>query len=298
MGRQVTRLWPFLKADYKAAEEYLTQQAAHGLQFKSIGIYGFFAKYEKTAPQQIQYCINVFNGIREDRDSYIVLAEDAGWHLQDEMQGALFFASRNGDTPTPMETDWRSQYRQIRKWHRGFEIPLGISTLILMVLTNRLLGLGNITMLDFVTSLNLTDPAALWFVLMLVFSGECLYRAASFYVRSGIAMKRGIPLQVVSTSVAKRRGLAHTILGVVTCTAYLIYGILFYYNQLTVSVGIKAAALWAIIAGLVALGIFTRLQVRMKEKTRKILTIAFMLFIAVAFLTYCTAGCETMIEEG
>ena len=90
MGMKVTRLWPFLKADYKAAEAYLTQQAACGLQFKSIGTYGFFAKYERTEPQQIQYCINVFSGNREERESYIVLAEDAGWHLEDEMQGRCF----------------------------------------------------------------------------------------------------------------------------------------------------------------------------------------------------------------
>lgn len=298
MGKKVTRLWPFLKADYKAAEAYLTQQAARGLQFKSIGSYVFFAKYERTAPQQIQYCINVFSGNQEDRDSYIVLAEDAGWHLEDEMQGALFFASRNGDTPTPMETDWRSEYRQIRKWYRGYEMPVGIAVLIILVLTSRFLGLVDTTLLDFFSTLNLKDPAALWFILMAVFSGECLYRAAAFYVRSGIAIKRGAPLSLGSTSAAKGRGLVHTVLGVVTYTVYGIYGVRLLYGQLSLSASVKVIALWAALAGIAVLWIFVKLQGRMKEKTQKILTIAILLFIAIAFLTYCTASCEIVTEEG
>ena len=167
-----------------------------------------------------------------------------------------------------------------------------------MVLTSGLLGLADTTLLDFVSTLSLTDPGALWLILMAVFSGECLYRAAAFYVRSGIAIKRGAPLPLGNTAAAKRRGLAHTMLGVATCTVYGIYGTRLLYRQLALSVSIKVIALWAALAGIAVLWIFVKLQDRMKGKTYKILTIVILLFIATALLTYCAAGCETVTKEG
>ena len=90
--KEVKRFWPFMKADYRAAERYLEAQSRKGLHIHHIDSYGIKATYEKGEPRNLKYSVDYYSGEYEEKKSYIKLLEDAGWNHVADMDMYMIFS--------------------------------------------------------------------------------------------------------------------------------------------------------------------------------------------------------------
>ncbi len=179
------RLWPFVLADNKLAEEYLEKQASKGLVLESFDLWGFVASYRKELPQKRAFCIDGFKGDKDEQGRYIRMAKDAGWQYVTEQPGHLFFISNEEETPIPTQTDWREEYAQIRKSLWSFDMPVGI------------------ILIGFLALCLAVDPEI--FPLMVKESIQvfCIYlfgtisfvKALLFYIKSSLALRKDMPMK-------------------------------------------------------------------------------------------------------
>lgn len=214
MGNRVKRLWPFMKADYRAAEEYLQQMAEKGLMLKSLdplwmGLFPI-ATYEKVRPQKRKYCIDGFSGDEEKAEEYLQLAKDAGWEITAADYGFAFFVSHEGEEPAPMQTDWQNGYRQIRKSFWRQDIPMGIILLLALALLNTI---ENFQLWDLLM-MKESVSAGVFFIIFILFSLVPLVRAVNFYIRSEKAIRRDTPMQPRTMKTARLLGLTHSFTGI------------------------------------------------------------------------------------
>ena len=201
------RLWPFVLADNKLAEEYLEKQASKGLILDSINIYGLWATYRKEEPQKRRYCVDGFKGKKEEQGRYIRMAKDAGWHYVTELPGHIFFSAEPDTNPIPTQTDWREEYLQIRKGLWSQDIPIGIFLIILLLLLGWLWNAWNVGPLPI-------DWEVLYSFAIFGFILIGFVKAIWFYLKSAIALRRAIPMRKGSMKCAMAWGYTRTILGI------------------------------------------------------------------------------------
>lgn len=194
MGRAVRRFWPFHSLDYKAAEEYLNRQAEEGLILEKISPWGLIAAFTRDeSGQRIRFSIDGCHGSKEEIRAYIDFAADGGWQHVTTLPGILIFASKPGETPPPMQTDWQEEYRQIRKGLWKHDLPVGIACLICLVCLLRTFN-GSAFLGGGLGWEDLTFTAGLFFIWMITLLLLFL-RAIWFYMRSEGAIRRGKPMQ-------------------------------------------------------------------------------------------------------
>lgn len=214
MGEEVVRLWAFSRLDCRAAEQYLEKQAAKGYILKNIAQpYLLWATFEKTAPKKIRYCIDSLNGDKAERQAYIEFAADGGWHAVCILSGQIVFASEEGENPPPMQTDWQEEYRQIRKSLWKPDIPMGIFVIILFWLMYKLMGFLDI---DVTVGEIMTAGHFMGFGLA-VFAISCMavfLRAVLFYIRSEIAIRKGVPLKPAKSETGRFWAIMHIFYGI------------------------------------------------------------------------------------
>ena len=202
------RLWPFVLADNKLAEEYLEQQAAKGLLLERIGNFGILATYSCVEPQERQFCIDGFKGKKEEQGRYLRIAKDAGWDYVTEQPGHIFFVNREGETPVPMQTDWREEYLQIRKGFWKQDIPLGIFASILLLLLAWLWKVleieGGLPM----------DWRSLYSYACFIFVLIGFAKAIWFYLKSEFALRRDVPMNLGTMKSAMAWGYGRVVIGI------------------------------------------------------------------------------------
>lgn len=209
------KLWLFTKVDYKAAELYLQQQAEKGLQLRGMSGYGTFVEYNVTEPARLKYCIDSFKGSDEQKSEYLQLASDAGWKLLFERDGLLYFVSKPPVLPPSMHTDWREEYRQLRKSFWKSEIKLGLAVSIILGLLFWFLcflyqngeydfqkGLFG----DFDVAFNTVEM-----ILIAVTTISAMLRGIVFFIRSQNALKTDTPFKPATIRQAQFWGRIHNL---------------------------------------------------------------------------------------
>lgn len=209
------RLWPFVLADNRLAEAYLQEQAAKGLILDHFGLWGFMASYRIEEPQQRFYCIDGFKGDKDEQGRYIRMAKDGGWEYVTELPGHIFFISEEGENPVPTQTDWREEYLQIRKSLWSFEMPVGIMLLAFFVLLIWIDPTGFITTM-------LSSPRV---ICIYIFGSIGFIKAALFYLKSEIALRRDIPIGKSNWKQALFWGYTRAIAGLATFSLMILNGI-------------------------------------------------------------------------
>ena len=211
MAKTVRRLWPFSWADGEAAAEYLAKQAEKGLILKGLINHlgktnlGIIAVYEKTQPQKRTYWVDIFT-VKTEEDIYAYQQE----------------VSEEGESPEPLESDWREQYRCIRRSLRSSDIPFGLGTVLLLLVFLKVeadSGVG-----AFLKGLLSVEMIPFWFRALCGIS--CLVRSIGFYIRSERAMKENRPIEPRSMESAFLWGSIHQwlcILPVLMLFAAVIY---------------------------------------------------------------------------
>lgn len=204
----VDRFWPFMKTDCRAAEAYLEAQSRKGLHIHHIDDYGVVATYEKGIPKNIKYCIDYLHlDDKEEAEAYETMLADAGWSYVADMDMYLIFASKDGASPVPINTDWREEYRLMRKGLWRYEIPTGILALILCIALFR------------ISTINIDSPEKLCIGIALLsmcgFGMTGLIHSLLYYWNTYRAFKRNEPMNLRSTKRAKKWGIVHALFGVV-----------------------------------------------------------------------------------
>lgn len=299
MGNTVKRFWPFMWADYKSAEQYLERMAAKGLLLKSIDDFlfsgfGFIAVYEKCEPQRRKYCIDSLTGSRESIEEYAAMAEDAGWTLAAADYGIGVFCSEKDQSPVPLQTDPKNEYRQIRKSFWKMDIPLGLLTLPLIYFVYKLESLPD--------SGNRNENIYTYIGYLLIFCFFAfalagLLRAISFYIKSGIAIRRDIPLKPLREGTARMWGALHGLTGI--CIALFMMGRLMNYLYIGVFSGeaYKMICCLLIAGSLIGTNILARLEITKRNKYVKMLFIGLMILGIGMCFVYCGTGCEITTEN-
>lgn len=295
MAKTVKRIWPFMWADYKSAEKYLEKMAAKGLMLKAIDDFlfagfGFIATYEVTKPQKRKFCIDGFKGNTEDVERYMVMAEDAGWYVVAADYGILIFASKENENPTPLQTDWKNEYRLIRKSFWKIDIPLGIGALLIIYMFYKLESLEDVNMFE---PINLT---LIYILLFFIFSLAGLFRAVTFYIRSELAIRRDVPLKQISDAGAKLWGMLHSVIGLLI--ALIMFGRLaaYLYNGVFSGETYKMVYSSIIAISLAGIMILSHLEITSKNKYVKMLFIGLLLIGITVSFVYCGTGCEVVVE--
>lgn len=231
--KHVNRIWPFVLADNKLAEEYLEKQAAKGLILDGFGGWGFIASYRVEKPQQRTFCIDGFKGNWDEQGHYLRMAKDAGWKYAAELPGHIFFISEEGQTPIPTQTDFKEEYLQIRKSLWSLEMPVGIVLLAFFILMAAL------------------DPTG--FLLTIVESPQilCAYifgtigfvKALLFYVKSSLAIRRNIPISEGNWKAAMFWGYIRALTGLASFTLMIV-------NGFNTAVNLPEEGIWSKTTGL------------------------------------------------
>lgn len=295
MGKTVKKLWPFMWADYKTAESYLERMASKGLMLKSLenfvyAGFGYLAVYEKTKPQKRKFCIDGFKGSLEEAERYITMAEDAGWEGITADYGILVFASKEGESPVPMQTDWHNEYRQIRKSFWKFDIPLGICTLLIFAFFAKIESLPGET---FFSEFNI---ALVYIIAFFIFSLAGLLRAVTFYIRSEIAIRRDVPLNPVGEKRARLWGSLHSLTGI--CVALIMLGRVVSYLYTGIFSGSIVKTIFCITLAVSFVGFFVlaRFGERWEKKYVTALMQVFLILILICIVANWTLGCEITVE--
>lgn len=239
--KHVKRIWPFVLADNKLAEEYLKQQAAKGLLLEGIGNYGFFATYRCVEPQKREFCIDGFKGKKEEIERYVRLAKDAGWDYVTEQPGHIFFVNQEGTNPVPMQTDWREEYLQIRKGLWSQDLPLGIFLGVMIGLIITLFG-G----IGYEEGLPM-DWRSLYGYAIFIFIFIGFIKALWFYVKSEIALRRDEPMKLGRMKQAKLWGYGRAITGVIWVPGVVCNGGIVLWEQMQTGINVHSFATAALI---------------------------------------------------
>lgn len=296
MGKTVKKIWPFMWADYKSAEKYLEKMAAKGLMIKNIEAFIFegfnsIAVYEVTEPQHRKFCIDGFKGSAEDAQHYITMAEDAGWEGVAADYGILIFASKEGEHPTPLQTDWHNEYQQIRKSFWKMDIPLGIASLLMMYAFYKMDGLLEESIFK------TFDLNTIYILAFFGFSLAGLLRAVAFYIRSTLAIRHNTPLKPLSETHARIWGMLHSINGIVIA--------LFMFGHLasTLYQGAFSGKMYEMVCcsiigiSLIIVMVILHFNLGKDNKYIKMFVIILLIINAMACFAYCASSCE-VIEEG
>lgn len=109
--------FPFDTLDYKAAQTYLDKKAADGWVLDHI----YLRRFARFIPSEGRYhCVDVGDTpvFEDDRDwNYIAFCEDAGWELVQSKRGMMFFRSKPGRHPVPIQTDAGMEAERFWKRH-------------------------------------------------------------------------------------------------------------------------------------------------------------------------------------
>jgi len=210
------RLWPFVLADNKLAEEYLEQQAANGFILNGFSAWGFMASYRIEEPQKRAFCIDGFKGNRDEQGRYIRMAKDAGWNYAAELPGHIFFISEEGQTPIPTQTDWREEYMQIRKSLWSLEMPVGIILIAFFILMAALDPTGFLLTI-------LKSPQVLC---IYIFGTIGFVKAVLFYVKSTLAVRRDVPMTKGNWKAAMFWGYVRALAGIAACVLIIVNGVI------------------------------------------------------------------------
>lgn len=199
--KTVDRFWPFMKADYRAAETYLETQSRKGLHITRIDSKAVWATYEKGEPRNIKYSIDYHNGETEERDAYKALLADAGWQHVADMDLYMIFASKENAAPIPIHTDWEEECRSMRKGLWRYEIPLGIIAVVAASFLYR----------ENVEIKTIDQWVALFGLIgMIGFGVTGLLHSVIIYGKTSWAFHRKTPMMPPSYISAKFLGMAHT----------------------------------------------------------------------------------------
>lgn len=128
--KKVHRFWPFMKADFRAAEAYLEKQAKKGLHITHIDSFGVCVTYEKGEPKDVKYSIDYYGGEYEEKENYKRLLSDAGWNHVADMDAYMIFSSEQEADPVPIHTEWTEAYRLLLSLWKS-EILLGLFSVVL-----------------------------------------------------------------------------------------------------------------------------------------------------------------------
>lgn len=292
MARTVKRLWMFSWGDYEAASMYLEQMAGRGLLLSQvkplplIGSIGIIAVFEKSRPQRRKYCVDIFPGKGgEEAQSYLQMASDSGWEVIDAVNGVGFYQSAEGAEPVPLQTDWRMQYREIRRTYWRGEGLLGVATMVLLYFFCK----AGLSIEDL-----LSAPSAnsLFLAIGLVFGVLALFRTVAYTLQSEAALRRDRPLRPKTLTEAKLWGGAYSMLAAAfICTWVYKFGGL--YAQLLADGNpvIRACSV-LMAAGIAGIAVISRLKSYEKSKGLKIVCVLLEVLVGAALLTYCASGCE------
>ena len=211
--KEVTHFWPFMKADYRAAEAYLEAQSRKGLHICHIDNYGVRATYEKGEPKDIKYSIDYYSGEYEEKETYIKLLEDAGWNHVADMDMYMIFASEKEQNPVPIHTDWQEEYRLMRKGLWRYEIPLGIIAVAIAYFLLRD-KTAMVTKEQWIAAFTLYG--------MVGFGLTGLLHSGIIYWKTAWALRRQSPMKTPDYVKAKTLGLTHVIFGLLLLLGWML----------------------------------------------------------------------------
>ena len=185
----------------------------------------FYGKLdEKGIPKNVKYCIDYLNlDDADEAENYQTMPEDAGWTYVADLDKYLIFASKDGETPVPINTDWREEYRLMRKGLWRYEVPMGIIALALLV------GLLVIPDITFDTIEQICIGIILWCAGGFGLIG--LIYSFLFYWNSGRALKNDEPMKARGEKEARVWGIFHGAFGIVAGIGVLARYICVDYNH-------------------------------------------------------------------
>ncbi len=294
MAGTVKRLWMFSWGDYEAASMYLEQMAARGLLLSQvnplpmIGNIGVIAVFEKSRPQRRKYCVDFFPGKgKEEAQSYLQMASDGGWEIIDAVRGVGFYQSAEEAEPIPMQTDWRMQYREIRRTYWRGEGLFGAATMVLLYF---LLKAG----LSIEDLLSAPSADSLFLVIGLVFGVLALFRTVVYTLQSEIALRRDRPLRPKTLTEARLWGGVYSMLAAAfVCTWLYRFGGL-YVQMLADGNSVIRICSALVAAGIAGIAVVSRLKSYEESKGLKTVCVLLEVLVGVVLLTYCASGFEIL----
>ena len=123
-------LFPFGTMDHKAAQAYLDKKAEQGWVLDSIFL-RWFARY---VPAEDRIHFVDLNLYKNPADRYLQLCEDAGWEVVHKTPEILYFRSKTGKHPTPVQSDESMEAEQFWKGYVRKNLLLCLSVFLLFAL--------------------------------------------------------------------------------------------------------------------------------------------------------------------
>lgn len=115
-----TRWFHYSVEDAKAAQAELDELAAEGWELEELGLFtASFRRTESPRPCWVEPARwrSIKQKDAERQTEYLELCQEAGWELLDEAGGLWYFQGREGEHPTPVQTDetveWETVWRKI-----------------------------------------------------------------------------------------------------------------------------------------------------------------------------------------
>lgn len=294
MGKTIRRLWPFMRMDYKAAEEYLEKKAAQGLLLKEWAVYyhGLFsmATYEKAEPQKRKYCIDAIAADSEEAaEDYLQMAEDAGWKPIAAENGMVIFVSEENQKPVPMQTDWENEYRQIRKSFWRMELPLGIGTILILWVLPMIDAEPPILSVE---AFRQDSAISLLLLPFIAVPSVLALRAGLFYLRSEIAIRTGKPMVRLGMKAARLWGTVVVVAGLAPSLSVLgIFLRLWIEDAMTEDV-VGKAAYGMFFAGALGAFFISEFGKKIESKKRNYLIKGFLSIMFVGAAIVVLRGCS------
>ena len=112
-------LFPYLAMDYKAAEDWLNQQARAGWRVASFDLRGWTVYLLPADRPDIRYCVDLSGEKARNQESYLALCHEAGWGLVETVRSMNVFCTLPGADPAPIQTDpglERDRFERIYFW--------------------------------------------------------------------------------------------------------------------------------------------------------------------------------------
>lgn len=112
-------LFPYLAMDYKAAEDWLNQQARAGWRVASFDLKGWTVYLLPADRPDIRYCVDLSGEKARNQESYLALCHEAGWGLVETVRSMNVFCTLPGADPAPIQTDpglERDRFERIYFW--------------------------------------------------------------------------------------------------------------------------------------------------------------------------------------
>ena len=92
-------LFPYLAMDYKAAEDWLNQQARAGWRVASFDLRGWTVYLLPADRPDIRYCVDLSGEKARNQESYLALCHEAGWGLVETVRSMnVFCTGSSGST--------------------------------------------------------------------------------------------------------------------------------------------------------------------------------------------------------